>query len=99
MIFTEAVAKEPGQFVLLVGLVANILMQLWRERRNRRWQLEDAERSKRELAEHEKAMKAALASQTDDIQKAMRTRVTDFSGRLNHLLDEHNKNRRSDDAG
>lgn len=82
---------------MLITFVLNIIVQLWREARQRRWQLEDAAQKKRELDEHERHVKAALEDQTRELQKSMRTRVTDLSTRFDELLDEA-ESRREDNG-
>lgn len=75
-----------GQIVLLITFLINMLMQWLREKRQRKWQLEDEQRRTRELTAHEAAMKRELAAKAEEIKQASRTRISDLGTQLDELL-------------
>lgn len=86
---SESVFDNPatiGQLVLLVTFLVNIAVQLWRERRQRKWQLEDQLHQEQKLKEHEQSMKQELASKAEEIKANARTRVSDLGTQLDTLL-------------
>ena len=75
---------DAGGVWVFLGLVANLLFQVYRERRHRRWVREEEERQQQRESR---------------IQSSMRTRLSDLSARLDKIVREEidNPHRRSED--
>lgn len=76
-----------GQLVLFVTFLVTTLAQWLRERRARKWALEDRQRQQDELFKHELAIKKKLDEQTKEIQATVDDRTAKIRRRLNGLLE------------
>jgi hypothetical protein len=62
--------QNDGQLILFLTTIAGFAIQLFREWRNRKWDLEDRERARKELAEKvESAQTLAISKQKEMLDK------------------------------
>lgn len=105
---TENSTNLAIQIVIFLGVIINLIANWFREIRQRKWQIEDAEKLakkteetaldiKQSTAKKVGEVKEALDQQTKDITQAMRTRVSDLSQNFEKILNQERAKRRADD--
>lgn len=107
---TGIISSEQGQLFLFITFIINIIVQIYREIRQRRWDLADRLEARKQLEVHEQTMTKKVDEQTETLstkldektaeqietlQQSMRSRVGDFSKSIDGLL--NNPKRRKDD--
>lgn len=69
------ISSGQGQLFLFITFLINIFVQIYRERRQRKWDLADREEAKRQLADHETKMVKKVDEQTKAITNTVAVKV------------------------
>jgi hypothetical protein len=80
-----------GQSILFLTFLIKIVLDYFKDKRDRKWKLEDAERQQQQLQEHERKMREKLDEQTAELKRSARTRVEDLGKTLDQFLTERGR--------